>query len=88
MLKDWFERKLHEELGINKFMGIRIFCIIKETEKAVYAMLDCGCNVTGSYIIRRCAWVPKSCIESDISEIRVIDNYENAKRAFDADSCI
>ena len=83
MLKEWFEDKLAKELNISGLYTIKIFCIIKETEKAVYAMLDCGYDGTGSYVRRRCAWIPKSVIESDINEIEVIPDYEKAKNAFD-----
>lgn len=83
MLKEWFEIKKAEELGIVKAgWSLSIFCIIKETEKAVYAMLDCGSSANGNYRIRRCSWIPKSAI-TNIDEIERIPDYEKAKNAFD-----
>lgn len=41
-VKDWFANKVANELGKNITM-CDVFAILKETEKAVYAMLNVGC---------------------------------------------
>lgn len=83
MLKEWFELKLAEELGIVRpGWNLKIFCIIKETEKAVYAMLDCGASGYGDRRVKRCAWVPKSCI-TNLDELEIIPDYDKASNAFD-----
>lgn len=41
-VKDWFADKVANELGRNITMCY-VFAILKETEKAVYAMLNVGC---------------------------------------------
>jgi hypothetical protein len=52
-VKDWFADKVAQEVSHN-IHGCRVFSIMKETEKAVYAMLDLGIDH------RKCMWVPKS----------------------------
>ena len=52
-VKDWFADKVAKEVGHN-IHGCRVFSIMKETEKAIYAMLDLGIDC------RKCMWVPKS----------------------------
>lgn len=52
-VKDWFADKVANEVRRN-ISRCDVFCIIKETEKAVYAMLDLG------PMFERCMWVPKS----------------------------
>lgn len=52
-VKDWFANKVANELGRNITMCY-VFAILKETEKAVYAMLNVGCYQ------RKTMWIPKS----------------------------
>ena len=52
-VKDWFADKVAQEVGHN-IHGCRVFSVMKETEKAIYAMLDLGIDH------RKCMWVPKS----------------------------
>lgn len=52
-VKDWFANKIAQEVGRNISM-CEVFAILKETEKAVYAMLNLGCDS------RKTMWVPKS----------------------------
>lgn len=52
-VKDWFANKAANELGKNITM-CDVFAILKETEKAVYAMLNVGCYQ------RKTMWIPKS----------------------------
>lgn len=74
-VKDWFANKVANELGKNITM-CDVFAILKETEKAVYAMLNVGCYQ------RKTMWIPKSVlVEEDPAEHgdnRVIytDDYE------------
>ncbi len=68
--KDWFAAK--NDLGNGQ-----IVAIIKETEKAIYAL------VWTSFNNRKTTWIPKSCIESrdeeDVYKQTIIaDSYEAA----------
>lgn len=61
-VKDWFGDKVAQEVKRNISM-CDVFAIMKETEKAVYAMLNLGEN------FRKCMWVPKSVlIENEVGE--------------------
>lgn len=42
-VKDWFADKVAQEVGKNISM-CEVFAVLKETEKAVYAMLNLGTN--------------------------------------------
>lgn len=68
-VKDWFAAK--NDLGNGQ-----IVAIIKESEKAVYAL------VWTSFNNRKTTWIPKSCIdtreEQDIMKQTVIAEYEEA----------
>lgn len=77
ILKDWFENKLCKEYGT---VGVEIYCELKETEKAVYAMCRIGYN--GDKPVRKCMWIPKSCIEN-IENILVVEDYDKACYGFD-----
>lgn len=55
-VKEWMANKIAEELRQNIDM-CTVFAVIKETEKAVYAMLNLGVNE------KRCHWIPKSALE-------------------------
>ena len=80
-VKDWFADKVANELGKNITMCY-VFAILKETEKAVYAMLNVGCYQ------RKTMWIPKSVlVEEDPAEHgdnRVIytDDYDRAVELF------
>lgn len=61
-VKDWFANKIAQEVSRNIPM-CEVFAVMKETEKAVYAMLNLGEN------FRKCMWVPKSVlIENEVGE--------------------
>lgn len=61
-VKDWFTNKVANEVGKNISM-CDVFCILKETEKAVYAMLNIGTNS------KKTMWIPKSVlIENEVGE--------------------
>lgn len=85
MIKEWFEKKLVEELNLPRVYSLQIFCILKETDKAVYAMLYTGFNNYGK-ATRKCKWIPKSAIEN-IEDIRIITDYDEAVYAFDFKYC-
>lgn len=75
---DWFENKvLREENG----SAFEIFCKIRETEKAIYAMCFIGFNSTGSLARKKTLWIPKSVIEN-AEAIKEIADYESASYAF------
>lgn len=58
-VKDWFTVKLMKERNLHRISHCIVFAVLKETEKAAYAMLDLGCH------LKMTTWVPKSCIEID-----------------------
>lgn len=61
-VKDWFANKIANEIRMDIEM-CTVFAILKETEKAVYAMLNLGTNE------RRCMWIPKSVlVENEVGE--------------------
>lgn len=86
-VKDWFANKIANEIRQNITM-CDVFCILKETEKAVYAMLNLGTDN------RRTMWIPKSVlvpfpVGTDANgrmhyETLRIDNYDEAVKRFDA----
>lgn len=83
-VKEWFANKVANEVGRN-ITACDIFAIIKETEKAVYAMLDLGVGC------RKTMWIPKSVlVEREIGEgefgaynheTHFIENYDEAVEA-------
>ena len=79
--KDRFANKIANELGKNITMCY-VFAILKETEKAVYAMLNVGCYQ------HKTMWIPKSVlVEEDVpddSNHKVIytDDYDRAVELF------
>lgn len=85
VVKDWFANKIANEIGRNINM-CDIFAVLKETEKAVYAMLNLGCD------FRKCTWIPKSAlIEKEVGydeferynyETLFIEDYEKAVKEF------
>lgn len=56
-MKEWFANKFAKENGFDIMDGWLV-AIMKESEKAVYAMV----HVCGK--IKKCTWIPKSCLES------------------------
>lgn len=83
IVKEWFENKLAEEFKLPSLYDLEIFCEIKQSEKAVYAMFFTGYDASGKFGRRRCGWIPKSCIEN-IENLRVINDYDEAVKAFAA----
>ncbi len=80
-VKEWFANKIANEIQRNISM-CEVFAVLKETDKAVYAMLNLG------YKHKKTMWVPKSVLEernaSTESEGVFIDcTYEEASREFD-----
>lgn len=55
-MKEWFANKVAKEIRCN-LHTTEIFAVLRETEKALYVLLNVAPNCT------RCAWVPKSCTE-------------------------
>ena len=84
-VKEWFANKIANEVGRNINM-CDVFGILKETEKAVYAMVSLG-NKS-----RKTMWIPKSVlIEEQIGEdgqgrfhyeTRKFETYEEAVEEF------
>lgn len=84
-VKEWFADKIANELEKDIYM-CDVFAILKETEKAVYAMLNLGPNS------RKCMWVPKSVlIANEVGydetgaynhETLFIEDYNEAVEAF------
>lgn len=86
-IKTWFANKIAQELKRNLTM-CDVFAILKETEKAYYAMLNLDCN------FKRTMWIPKSAVEEhEIGweenenlgfhyETLKTDDYKEAENAF------
>lgn len=65
-VKDWFANKVANEVKRNINM-CDVFAIIKETDKAVYAMLNLGTD------LHKTMWIPKSVlIENEVG----LDDHE------------
>lgn len=76
-VKEWFANKVANEVKRNISM-CDVFCILRETEKAVYAVMNLGTNFS------RTMWVPKSVLvekENGYETLR-IENYEIAMNEF------
>jgi hypothetical protein len=80
-IKEWFENKLANELNLPRLYYLDIFCGIKESEKAVYAMFYTGYKADGRKANHRCHWIPKSAIEN-IEQLKIIPDYDEAVAAF------
>ena len=78
---EWMVYKLAEEMGLPSLFHLEIFCGIKETEKAVYAMFYTGYNASGTSAHRRCHWIPKRAIEN-IDSLPIIPDYDEATKKF------
>ena len=86
-VKEWFANKVANEVGRNINM-CDVFAIMKESDKAVYAMLNLGTDS------RKCMWVPKSVlIENEVGEnadgsvnyeTLFIEDYDEAVKHFKA----
>ena len=80
-VKDWFANKVANEVKSNISM-CEVFAILKETEKAVYAVLNLG------YFFHKTMWIPKSAlIENETHydhETWQFDSYDEAIYAFKA----
>lgn len=74
-VNDWFGNKVASECKRNITM-CDVFAILKETPKAVYAMLSVGCDS------RKCMWVPKSCLIETTGETVVECTYDEAVEEF------
>ncbi len=61
-VKNWFANKVAQEVGMN-ICRCDVFGVLKETEKAVYALMNLGINKSIT------KWVPKSVmLESPVGE--------------------
>lgn len=83
-IKEWFEKKLASELGLGSKYYLRLYCILKESDKAVYALLYTGYNADGTTAKHRTAWIPKSAIVN-LDKIERIENYDKALEMFDTE---
>ena len=73
-VKDWFANKVAQEVKMNINM-CDVFGILKESEKAVYAVLNLGCRK------HKTMWIPKSVlIENAIGEDATGHNHYETKR--------
>lgn len=80
-IKEWFDKKLAQELNLKGMYSLEIFCGVKETEKAVYAIFYTGFNNTGTKAMHRAHWIPKSAIEN-IEALKIVNDYEKAIEMF------
>lgn len=86
-VKEWFADKVANEVGRN-ITACELFAVIKETEKAVYAMLHIGGTS------RKCMWIPKSVLVDTTDEeyddmdgrfpLIINDNYDEVVKAWTA----
>lgn len=84
-VKDWFANKVASEVG-RSITSCDVFAILKETEKAVYGVLNLGTN------FRKTMWIPKSVlVENEIGldekemmhyETLINDNYDEVIEEF------
>lgn len=75
-VKEWFANKIANEVRRN-ILICEVFCILKETEKAVYAIMNLGTNFS------RTMWVPKSVLvenENGHETLRIADYNEAMSR--------
>lgn len=84
-VKDWFvDKVVANEVAYPVQWGASVFAVLKETEKAVYAMLNLG------EYRRKCMWVPKSALDT----FEVGDDAETAAHHYetvfnsDYDECL
>lgn len=81
-VKENREDMIAMELGLRGGYALKLFCGLKQTEKAIYGMFFTG--YTGTTAHRRCKWVPKAWIENAES-VRIIADYDEAVAAFQAE---
>jgi hypothetical protein len=82
-MKEWFEDKLYKEWNL-KFIGtMEVFCKLKETEKAIYAMVYVGYAGNGTYARHKCTWIPKSALYDGVDALQTISDYDEACKAFE-----
>lgn len=76
-VKDWFANKIANEIKMNISM-CDVFAVLKETEKAVYAMLNLGCDR------KKTMWVPKSVLVEGDGRFGTLitDSYDDASEQF------
>lgn len=83
-VKEWFANKIAYEVGRN-ITDCSLFAVLKETEKAVYAMLHIGGTS------RKCTWIPKSVLIDTTDEVDeydgkfpliINDNYDEVVKAW------
>ena len=77
-VKEWFANKIANEVRRNISM-CEVFCILKETDKAVYAIMNLGTNFA------RTMWVPKSVLvenDKDHETLRISDYNEAMSRFY------
>lgn len=74
-VKEWFANKVANEIGRNINLCY-VFAILKETPKAVYAMLNIGGDC------EKCMWVPKSVLVECGKKTITDCTYEEAKEEF------
>lgn len=76
-VKDWFANKIANEIKMNINM-CDVFAVLKETEKAVYAMLNLGCDR------KKTMWVPKSVLVEGDGRFGTLitDSYDDASEQF------
>ncbi len=83
-VKEWFANKIANEVGRN-ITDCSLFAVLKETEKAVYAMLHIGGTS------RKCTWIPKSVLIDTTDEVDeydgrfpliINDNYDEVVKAW------
>ena len=86
-VKEWFANKIANEIRMN-ISSCDLFAILRETEKAVYALVDLGRGHS------RTMWIPKSClVECEVGddangrhhyETLQIADYNEARARFEA----
>lgn len=84
LIKEWFEDKLAADLNLPRLYSLDIYCGIKETEKAVYALFYTGYAASGRTANHRAHWIPKSAIDN-IESLRFFEDYDTAVSMFDSD---
>lgn len=80
-VKTWLANKIANEVKRNIHM-CDVYCVLKETDKAYYCILNLGYNFS------RTMWIPKSAVEvkhNEYHETYRCDDYELAMTRFHAD---
>ena len=84
-VKDWFIHKKADELNVYSYFEAHVWAILKETEKAVYAIVEFKIGTMRTF------WIPKSAIVNlivaeddpnpDCFKTYRCDDYAEAKKA-------